>query len=69
MEWNAETQKHATRSELLIIILDSNLSGTSVKQKNKCPESFSTAYPEASFKIITPKNIEAVLNLSCADLG
>lgn len=31
------------------------------KAKNKCPESFSTAYPEASFKIITPKNIEEFL--------
>ena len=31
------------------------------KSKNKCPESFSTAYPDAHFKIITPKNIEEFL--------
>lgn len=31
------------------------------KSKNKCPEAFSAAYPHASYKVITPKNIEDFL--------
>ena len=31
------------------------------KANVKCPESFSTAYPEATFQVITPKNIEEFL--------
>ena len=31
------------------------------KAKVKCPESFQTAYPDATFKVITPKNIEEFL--------
>ena len=31
------------------------------KAKAKCPESFKTAYPDATFKVITPKNIEEFL--------
>lgn len=31
------------------------------KSNVKCPVSFKTAYPEASFQVITPKNIEAFL--------
>ncbi len=33
----------------------------SSKSWAKCPPSFSTAYPEASFKVITPDNIEEFL--------
>lgn len=31
------------------------------KARTKCPESFSTAYPDALFQVITPKNIEEFL--------
>lgn len=31
------------------------------KARTKCPESFSTAYPDAFFQVITPKNIEEFL--------
>ena len=31
------------------------------KANVKCPDSFSTAYPEATFQVITPKNIEEFL--------
>lgn len=31
------------------------------KSKNKCPEAFSATYPHASYKVITPKNIEDFL--------
>ena len=31
------------------------------KANCKCPESFSTAYPEATYQVITPKNIEEFL--------
>ena len=31
------------------------------KSKNKCPEAFSAAYPHASYKVITPKDIEDFL--------
>lgn len=31
------------------------------KARCKCPDSFSTAYPEATFQVITPKNIEEFL--------
>lgn len=31
------------------------------KSKTKCPDSFSSAYPEASFKVITPDNVEEFL--------
>lgn len=31
------------------------------KAKVKCPKSFQTAYPDATFKVITPKNIEEFL--------
>lgn len=33
------------------------------KAKCKCPESFSTAYPDATFQVITPKNIEEFLTI------
>lgn len=29
----------------------------------KCPDSFSTVYPDATFQVITPKNIEEFLQL------
>ena len=29
----------------------------------KCPDSFCTAYPDATFQVITPKNIEEFLTL------
>ena len=31
------------------------------KAKAKCPESFSNAYPDAKYKVVTPKNIEEFL--------
>jgi predicted AAA+ superfamily ATPase len=31
------------------------------KSHCKCPDSFSTAYPDATFQVITPKNIEEFL--------
>ena len=34
------------------------------KAKVKCPEAFATAYPDARFSIITPKNIEEFLGVS-----
>ena len=34
------------------------------KAKVKCPEAFATAYPDARFSIITPKNIEGFLGVS-----
>ncbi len=34
------------------------------KANVKCPEAFSSAYPEASFKVITPQNIEEFLTLN-----
>lgn len=33
------------------------------KAKVKCPEGFASAYPEASFKVITPQNIEEFLSV------
>ena len=27
----------------------------------KCPSSFSTAYPDATFKVITPQNVDEIL--------
>lgn len=33
------------------------------KANVKCPKSFKSAYPDAEFRVITPKNIEEFLNL------